>query len=195
VMPGGHRCPCGNRGCWEQYASGNALEREARELIAARSPVAHHLAEICAGDPSRLSGPLVTEAARDGDPLSMELLADVGRWLGTGAAGLVAAFDPNCIVVGGGVSDAGELLLGPTREAMVRALVGRGHRSEPSVVLAELGPSAGFIGAADMARSAARRSRRADRRRDRQRERQQLRQQLREQRGEGWFRRSDRPGA
>jgi glucokinase len=195
VVPDGHRCPCGNRGCWEQYASGNALEREARELIVARSPVAHRLDEICGGDPDKLSGPQVTDAAREGDPLSIELLADVGRWLGTGAAGLVAAFDPNCIVIGGGVSDAGELLLGPTREWMQRSLVGRGHRAEPPVRLAELGPQAGFIGAADMARSAARRSRRADRRRERQLERQQLRQQLREQRGEGWFRRSDRPGA
>jgi glucokinase len=119
----------------------------------------------------------------------------VGRWLGTGAAGLVAAFDPNAIVIGGGVSDAGELLLGPTRESMLRSLVGRGYRAEPPILLASLGPQAGFIGAADMARSAARRSRRADRRRERQLERQQLRQQLREQRGEGWFRRSDRPGA
>jgi glucokinase len=193
VVPDGHRCPCGNRGCWEQYASGNALEREARELIVARSPVAHRLAQICGGDPTQLSGPQVTEAARGGDPLSVELLADVGRWLGTGVAGLVAAFDPNCVVIGGGVSDAGELLLGPTRESMLRSLVGRGHRAEPPVVLARLGPHAGFIGAADMARSAARRSRRADRRRERQRERQQLKQQLREQRGEGWFRRSDRP--
>jgi glucokinase len=189
VVPDGHRCPCGNRGCWEQYASGNALEREARELIAARSPVAHRLAELCDGDPGRLSGPQVTEAARAGDPLSVELLADVGRWLGVGAAGLVAAFDPHCIVIGGGVSDAGELLLGPTRDAMVRHLVGRGYRAEPPILLAELGPQAGFIGAADMARSAARRSRRADRRRAKQRERQQLRAQLREQRGEGWFRR------
>jgi glucokinase len=196
VVPGGHRCPCGNRGCWEQYASGNALEREARELIVARSPVAHRLAEICGGDPSRLGGPQVTDAARDGDPLSIELLADVGRWLGTGIAGLVAAFDPNCIVIGGGVSDAGDLLLVPTRESMLRSLVGRGHRAEPPVVLAQLGPQAGFVGAADMARSAARRSRRADRRRERQRERQQLRREMREQRGEGWFRsRSDRPTA
>jgi len=191
VVPDGHRCPCGNRGCWEQYASGNALEREARELIGARSPMAHRLSEICEGEPDRLSGPQVTQAAREGDPLSVELLADVGRWLGTGIAGLVAAFDPHCVIVGGGVSDAGDLLLDPTRESMLRSLVGRGYRAEPPILLAKLGPQAGFIGAADMARSAARRSRRADRRRARQLERQQLRQQLREQRAEGWFRRSE----
>jgi len=190
VVPDGHRCPCGNRGCWEQYASGNALEREARELVSARSPVAHRLSELCDGVPERLAGPQITEAARAGDPLSIELLGEVGRWLGTGVAGLVAAFDPHCVIIGGGVSDAGDLLLGPTRESMVRSLVGRGYRVEPPVLRASLGPEAGFIGAADMARSAARRSRRVDRRRARQAER----QQLREQRGEGWFRRSDGKG-
>jgi glucokinase len=185
VVEDGHRCPCGNRGCWEQYASGNALEREARELVAQGSPVAHRLSEICRGDPDKLLGPMVTEAAREGDPLSIELLADVGRWLGVGLAGLAAAFDPSCVIVGGGVSDAGDLLLEPTRRAMVRSLTGRGFRPDPPVYAAALGPSAGFIGAADMARSAARRSRRVDRRRDRRRER------LARQSGEGWFRRSE----
>ena len=111
---------------------------------------------------------MVTEAARGGDPLSIELLADVGRWLGVGLAGLAAAFDPNCIIVGGGVSDAGDLLLEPTRQAMVRSLTGRGYRPDPRRPRGGARcSSAGFIGAADMARSAARRSRRVDRRRDR----------------------------
>lgn len=164
VVPDGHRCPCGNRGCWEQYASGNALVRDARELLVADSPVAHTLRERTGGDPARLTGPMVTEAARDGDPLARELLGDMGRWLGVGLANLTAAFDPGCIVVGGGVSAAGELLLAPTREAFSRQLVGRGHRVEPAIVQAALGPEAGFIGAADLARSAARRSRRRARR-------------------------------
>jgi glucokinase len=163
VVPDGHRCQCGNRGCWEQYASGNALVRDARELVTTRSPMAHRLRQIVEQDASRLTGPMITEAARDGDPLATELLADMGRWLGVGIANLVAAFDPSCIVVGGGVSDAGELMLGPTREAFSRQLVGRGHRAEPPIVAAMLGPEAGFIGAADMARSAARRSRRSRR--------------------------------
>jgi len=154
VVPDGHRCECGNRGCWEQYASGNALLREARELVRASSPMAHRLREICAGDADLLEGPQITEAARDGDPLSIELLADQGRWLGVGLAGLAAAFDPGCIIIGGGLSEAGELLLGPTRQAFSRALTGRGYRDEPAIVRAELGPNAGFIGAADMARSA-----------------------------------------
>ena len=164
VVPDGHRCPCGNRGCWEQYASGNALVRDARELLSADSPVAHGLRTHIGGDPALLTGPAVTEAARNGDPLAVELLGDMGAWLGVGLADLTAAFDPGCIVVGGGVSAAGELLLAPTRDAFSRQLVGRGHRVEPRIVPAALGPDAGFIGAADMARSAARRSRRRGRR-------------------------------
>lgn len=167
VVPDGRRCECGNRGCWEQYASGNVLVREARELVRSSSPMADHLRQLVDGDAERLDGPQVSQAARDGDPLSIELLADVGRWLGVGLAGIAAAFDPGCIIIGGGVSDAGELLLGPTRQAFSRSLTGRGHREEPVIVQAELGPNAGFIGAADMARSAARRSRRIRLRRTR----------------------------
>src|SRR5690606_38144616 len=68
-VPGGHRCECGNRGCWEQYASGNALVREARELAASGSPVAQNLLDRVGGDPGRITGPAVTEAAKDGDRL------------------------------------------------------------------------------------------------------------------------------
>ncbi len=164
VVPDGHRCPCGNRGCWEQYASGNALVRDARELIEADSPVAHRLRQIIQGDASKLTGPHVTRAALDGDPLANELLGEIGTWLGIGLAGMAAAFDPDCIVVGGGVSAAGELLLTPTRLAFSRHLVGRGHRTQPPILEAALGRDASFIGAADMARSAARRSRRTRRR-------------------------------
>src|SRR3954468_8183786 len=160
VVPDGHWCECGNRGCWEQYASGNALVRDARELVRSSSPMARQLRDMVQGNADALEGPQITEAARDGDPLSIELLADVGRWLGVGLAGMAAAFDPGCIIIGGGLADAGELLIGPTRTAFSRSLTGRGHRTEPEIVQAALGPNAGFIGAADMARSAARRSRR-----------------------------------
>ena len=167
VVPDGHRCECGNRGCWEQYASGNALVRDAGELMRSGSPVAHGLMERVEGDVSRLTGPLVAEAARDGDPFAVEMFTDIGTWLGVGLAGMTAAFDPSAIVVGGGVSAAGDLLLGPARRAFSRTLTGRGHRPEPPIMEAALGAEAGFIGAADMARSAARRSRRRRRRRDR----------------------------
>lgn len=167
VVPDGLPCDCGNRGCWEQYASGNALVRDARELIVARSPVAHYLRDLVEGDADRLTGPMVSEAARHGDPAAIELITEVGNWLGTGLAGLTAAFDPDCIVVGGGVSEAGDLLLEPSRESFSRTLTGRGFRNPPPIMPAFLGPDAGFIGAAELARSAARRSRRSRRSRRR----------------------------
>ncbi|GAA4405993.1 ROK family glucokinase [Fodinibacter luteus] len=153
VVPDGIRCECGNRGCWEQYASGNALVREAQALMSAGSPVVSDLFDRVGGRPEDLTGPLVTEAARDGDPLARELLSEIGRWLGIGIADLAAALDPGTFVIGGGVSAAGDLLLGPAREAFRRQLTGRGYRPEAAIVAAELGNEAGLVGAADLART------------------------------------------
>lgn len=155
VVPEGQRCECGNRGCWEQYASGNALVREARAMILANSPVATDLAARVDGRADELTGPIVTEAAREGDATATELLAEIGHWLGIGIANLAAAFDPGTFVIGGGVSAAGELLLGPARENFRRRLTGRGYRPEAQVVAARLGNEAGLIGAADLARNEA----------------------------------------
>ncbi|MBB1256378.1 ROK family glucokinase [Streptomyces alkaliterrae] len=165
VVPGGHRCPCGNRGCWEQYSSGNALVREARELAAADSPVAHTINARVGGQIGDITGPLITELAREGDAMCVELLQDIGQWLGVGIANLAAALDPSCFVVGGGVSAADELLIGPATDAYKRHLTGRGYRPEARIVRAQLGPEAGMVGAADLARLVARRFRRANRRR------------------------------
>lgn len=154
MVPDGHRCPCGNRGCWEQYASGNALVREAAALIQAESPMAASLATLAEQEPGGLSGPLVTAAAQAGDPAAVELLAEVGTWLGVGIAALAAALDPGRFVVGGGVSAAGELLLAPARQAFARTLPGRGFRPQAQILAAQLGNDAGLIGAADLARSA-----------------------------------------
>ena len=153
VVPEGQRCECGNRGCWEQYASGNALVREARAMILANSPVATDLAARVEGRAEDLTGPIVTEAARDGDATSIELLSEIGHWLGIGIANLAAAFDPGTFVIGGGVSAAGELLLGPARDTFRRRLTGRGYRPEARIVAARLGNEAGLIGAADLARN------------------------------------------
>ena len=152
VVPGGHRCECGNRGCWEQYASGNALVREARSLFSANSPIASDLLDRVEGQPGNLTGPLITEAARDGDPTARELLAEIGNWLGVGIANLAAAFDPGTFVIGGGVSAAGDLLLDAARETFRRRLPGRGYRPEARIIAAQLGNDAGLIGAADLAR-------------------------------------------
>jgi glucokinase len=149
VVPGGHPCECGGTGCWEQYSSGNALVRFARGRIG-QQPT--QLEELCGGDPSKLTGPMVTEAATAGDDAALQAFASVADWLGVGLANLVAAYDPEIVVVGGGLSAAGDLLLEPARRAMRSSLVGAEHRTAPPVVRAALGPEAGAIGAADLAR-------------------------------------------
>ena len=153
-VPGGHWCACGNRGCWEQYASGNALVREARALARTESPMAHSLVAMVGDDPELITGPDVTAAAIAGEPNSIELLADVGHWLGRGIADLAAALDPEVVVIGGGVSAAGDLLLLPAKQAFSRTLTGRGFREEARLELAHFGNDAGLIGAADLARRA-----------------------------------------
>lgn len=153
IVPNGIRCECGNRGCWEQYASGNALVREASAMMHAGSPMVADLLAKLDGDPAGLTGPFITEAAHGGDAMARELLADIGEWLGIGLANLAAAFDPGLFVIGGGVSAAGEMLIGPAREAFRRQLTGRGYRPEARIVRAVLGGDAGLIGAAELARA------------------------------------------
>jgi len=151
VVPGGLRCGCGNRGCWEQYASGTALVREARELVLSETPHAARLSELCGGDPDGLTGPDVTRAAAEGDPAALELMSDLGTWIGEGAASVAAILDPELIVLGGGVAEAGALLVDPAVAAFRRHLTGRGHRPEARFILASLGNDAGMIGVADLA--------------------------------------------
>jgi len=151
VVPQGRPCECGNRGCWEQYVSGNALVRAARARAETAPPV---LLEAVNGDISAVTGPMLTQAALAGDAWTAELFVELGGWLGMGLANLAAALDPGLFVIGGGVSEAGELLLAPVRDAFRGHLTGRGFRPEARVVHAALGNEAGVIGAADLARAA-----------------------------------------
>jgi glucokinase len=151
LVPDGRRCACGNRGCWEMYASGRALARDARE-VAEESPIAAARMVDLAGSVENLSGPVVTAAAAAGDPAARSLCTAMGRWLGRGLANLAAVIDPSMFVIGGGVSAAGELLLAPAREEYADTLTGRGFRPLATVVGAALGSDAGLVGAADLAR-------------------------------------------
>ena len=146
VEPGGPRCGCGNLGCWEQVASGRALGRLGQQ--AAREHPEALLSELAGGDPERVTGPLVTKAAQSDDPVARHVIAEVGRRLGEGIAGLVNILDPEVVVVGGGVIEAGELLLEPTRRAYLDAVEAPEHRPEVSIIPATLGNDAGAVGAA-----------------------------------------------
>ncbi|AEG44563.1 ROK family glucokinase [Isoptericola variabilis] len=152
VVPGGHYCGCGHEGCWEQYASGSALTRDARHAVIAQPHRAGRLLALAGGDADAVTGPMVTTAAKEGDELSVELLANLGRWVGEGAASVAALLDPELIVVGGGVGAAGELLLTPIRKAYESQLSALGHRPVAQIELAEHGNEAGIVGAADLAR-------------------------------------------
>ncbi|MDQ1695066.1 MAG: glucokinase [Frankiaceae bacterium] len=152
VVPGGRQCGCGNYGCWEQYCSGTALVRAAREIATERPDDGKRLREL-AGDVESIDGPVVARAAQEGDPAAIDCFQEIGRWLGQGVADLAAILDPGRFVIGGGVSDAGDLLLGPARDTYAAALTGRGHRPLADLVAARLGSEAGLIGAADLART------------------------------------------
>jgi glucokinase len=152
VVPDWRLCACGNRGCWEQYASGRALARAAREVARTSPAAAARLLDRVGGAVEHLTGEHVAEAAVAGDAVARDLIADVGGWLGQGIADLAAVLDPEVVVIGGGLSALGELMLGPARQRLGHTLPGRGFRPGPRVVVAELGAQAGLVGAADLAR-------------------------------------------
>lgn len=147
VTPDGILCDCGKRGCWETLASGPALERLAREVITANPNSSLGLA---IGDQS-VTGHAVVAAADGGDETARALVAEVGRAFGQGLADLAAIFDPQLIVVGGGLGSVGESIVGPARRTLIDSFHGGSHRVPPTVTVAQLGPAAGAVGAALLA--------------------------------------------
>jgi glucokinase len=145
----GPRCQgnCPNRGCVEALASGTALAREARRIATERPDSA--LARTLRGG-RELAGPIVTELAHDGDSAAIEVLKLIGSRLGVAIASLVNIFNPQVVVIGGGVIGAGELLLGPAREVVAQRAL-RPSRDEVRIVGARFGVEAGMIGAAALA--------------------------------------------
>ena len=152
LVPDGHLCGCGIRGCLEQYASGSGLMRHAREAIDASPLLARNLLDRGDGTIEGLRGHHITEAARDGDPVAIAAFNTIATYLGAGIASLCAVIDPSCVVLGGGVTDAGELFLGPTRDAALRLIPFSGKHPYPEIVAAELGNHAGLVGVADLSR-------------------------------------------
>jgi len=141
---------CPNRGCLEAMASGTALSREAALAVGSRpdTPLGQALEE---GRP--LTGPLITELAWDGDEVAREVIALIGRRLGVGIASLVNVFNPQVVVIGGGVIAAGEMLLGPAREEL-RARALSPSKEHARVCAAAFGAESGMLGAAMLARRA-----------------------------------------
>ncbi len=152
VVPDGLLCGCGSQGCWEQYASGRALVRYARQRAAATPEAAAILLGLGDGRPEGIEGKHISEAARQGDAVAVDSFRELARWAGAGLADLASLFDPSAFIVGGGVSDEGDLVLEPIRKSFRRWLVGGQWRPHAQVLAAQLGGKAGLVGAADLAR-------------------------------------------
>lgn len=150
VVPGGLPCGCGQRGCIEMYGSGRALLRMANE-IADAGGIGLQLARARDAN-GALDGNIVGAMIESEDPGAIAALRQLGHWLGEASASISAVLDPQRFVFGGGVAAAGELLLGPIREAYLEHLPARGYHPEPDFVIAELVNDAGVVGAADLAR-------------------------------------------
>jgi glucokinase len=142
----GSPCPCGQRGCWERYASGGGLGRLGQRAAAeGRAP---RVLARAGGDPELVRGEHVTMAAAEGDAGAQAVLAELGWWVAQGLANLANVFDPQAFVLGGGLVEAGELLLDPVRAAFTGLLTGASYRPPVAIVPATLGEHAGAIGAA-----------------------------------------------
>ncbi len=143
IDPDGPRCACGNMGCLEAFASGSAIARMALEELA-RGGVSI-ITSLAEDDLSRVTAEMVARAAQSGDPLAEEIMDRAGTSLGIGVVNLLHLFDPELVIIGGGVSRAGELILGPVRRVIAeRAMSGfKGAK----VVTSALGDDSGLLGA------------------------------------------------
>lgn len=152
MVPNGLRCGCGSDGCFEKYASGTALLRVAREHAQVDLKRAARLLALGDGTPSGIRGSHITQAARAGDEAALSAFAEIGEFLGTGIAMLSVILDPERVIIGGGLIEAGDLLMTPTRNAIMRHLPYATKRPALKLVPAELGIDAGLVGVADLAR-------------------------------------------
>lgn len=153
VVPGGRNCSCGKHGCWERYCSGTALVDTVVEMLA-DDPVwsRSQLAADVAADPGSLTGRRIARAAADGDGLALAAFAAFAESLGSGLAMIADVFDPDLIVLAGGVGAASGLFLDEAREHYARSVTGSGFRQLARIRGTQLGEAAGVIGAAEVAR-------------------------------------------
>jgi glucokinase len=156
VVPEGRPCPCGRRGCWERYCSGTALATTAVELLARDPGRSTVLRRTVAGDPGSVTGQLVAAAARDGDPVAVAAMGELARWLGEGLALVADVFDPELVVIGGGVSASAPLFLDEARDHYAATVTGAGARPLARIRTAQLGAAAAVVGAAQLAREVCR---------------------------------------
>jgi glucokinase len=145
LVAGGDLCTCGKRGCTERYCSASAIIRMAKEACV-QNPESEILT-AAGGDPEKINAKIVFDAAKAGDPVALEVFDKYAHYLALAVNNVISFFDPDMIILGGGVSRAGAFLLDavlpriPTTDRL-------DPRTLPSIVLAQLGSEAGVIGAA-----------------------------------------------
>jgi len=141
----GPQCNCGNKGCWETLASGTALSREARHRI--KEGAATSILKYAGGNIEKINAEAIHEAAQTGDKLANELIARTAYYLGVGLANLVNIFNPEVIIIGGGLSNIGDMLLKPAFEEAGRRAFRQSYQAV-RFARAELGRNSGVLGAA-----------------------------------------------
>ncbi len=148
ISPDGPRCNCGRRGCLESLASGTAIARRAKERLLRGEN--SHITDLVDTDLRRVTAKLVTRAAKEGDALAQQVLEEAGRWLGIGVVNLILLFDPQVVIIGGGVAGAGKFILEPVRQAVRQWILPYFGREVP-VVPSKLGDNANLRGAIALA--------------------------------------------
>jgi glucokinase len=148
IQDDGPRCGCGNIGCWEALASGTALAREARERI--KEGAKTEILKYADGDLEKVRAEVIEKAAEEGDGLAAELIAHTAHYLGVGLANLINIFNPELIVIGGGLSNIGDRLLQPAFDTARSRSFPQAQRSV-RFARAELGRNSGVLGAAAFA--------------------------------------------
>ncbi|MCP4541654.1 MAG: ROK family protein [Chloroflexi bacterium] len=148
IVPHGPLCGCGNRGCLETLSSGTSIARKARERVARGVPTL--MVDLAGGNPERITAKLVAKAANQGDAEAKHILTEAMNYLGIGIATLVNLFNPQLIVIGGGVTHIEEMLFGPVRRAINRHAFPTSAQAV-RIVRAELGDDAGVLGAVAVA--------------------------------------------
>ena len=144
----GPRCNCGNTGCWETLASGSALAKEARYRIEKGAKTS--ILDYAGGDTKKVTAQVIQTAAEHGDTLARELLTQTSYYIGVGLANLINLFNPELIVIGGGLSNIGDMLLGPAFKVAGERAYKEAYQAV-RFALAELGRNSGVLGAAAFA--------------------------------------------
>jgi glucokinase len=144
IEANGRRCGCGNYGCLEAYASGPAIAMRAREALEGGEPSL--LPDLVDGDLTKLTAAMVYTAAAQGDQIASEVVKDTARFLGIGVANVLNVFNPDVVVLAGGVAQAGDSLFVPLR-AEVRRRAFKPAVDACRIVPGALGGSAGMVGA------------------------------------------------